>query len=88
MSVQYNQTSHPKNSSHKEEWCVPDSVGEKNDVPAEAYKEGEVLDSKILHKIVDITFEISLDDSFQSSLGNQFDHKQEELHFGRFSFGN
>ena len=47
--------------------CLLDSVGEKNDIFAEAYKEGKVLNSEILNEIVSISFEISHDSSFQSS---------------------
>ena len=54
-------------SSQEEGFCLLDSIGEKNDISTEAYKEGEVLNSEILNEIVDISFEISHDSSFQSS---------------------
>ena len=74
--------SHSEISSHKEGLCLLDSVGEKNDISAEAYKEGEVLNSEILNEIVDISFEISHDSSFKISCEDQFDTVQEELLFG------
>ena len=79
--------SHPKISSLEGGWCVPDSAGGKNDISAEAYKEGKVLNSENLNEIVDISFEISHDSSFQSSFEDQFDNMLEELHFGQLSFG-
>ena len=74
--------SHSEISSHKEGLCLFDSVGEKDDISAEAYKEGEVSDSEILNEIVDISFEISHESPFQSSFEYQSDNMLEELHFG------
>ena len=79
--------SHSEISSHKEGLGLLDSVGEKDDISAEAYKEGEVLNSEILNEMVDISFEISHDSSFQSSFGDQFDSMLEEFHFGQLSYG-
>ena len=79
--------SHSEISSHKEGLRLLDCVGEKDDVSAEAYKEGEVLNSKFLNEIMDILFEISHDSSFQSCFEDQFDSMLEELHFGQLSFG-
>ena len=59
-----------------------DSTGEKNDISAKAYKEGEVLNSEILNEIVDISFENSHESSFQSSFEDQFDNMQQGLLFG------
>ena len=56
-------------------------LGEKDDIYAEAYKEGEVLNSEILNEMVDISFENSHESSFQSSFEDQFDSMQGELHF-------
>ena len=53
-----------------------DSIGEKNDIYVEAYKEGEVLNSKFLNEIVDISFENSHDSSFQSYFEDQFGNMQ------------
>ena len=64
-----------------------DSVGEKSDIYTEAYKEGEVLNSEILKEIVDISFEINHDSSFQSYFEDQCDSMLEELHFGQLSYG-
>ena len=63
----YFNLSHSKISSHKEGLCLIDYVGEKDDISAKAYKEGEVLNSEILNEIVDISFKISQESSFQSS---------------------
>ena len=41
-------------SSHKEGLCLLDSIEEKDDLHAEAYKEGEVPASEVLNKRVDI----------------------------------
>ena len=79
--------SHSEISYHEEGLCVLDSAGEKNDISAEAYKEGEVLNSEILNEIVDNLFEISHESSFQSSFKYQFDSMLEELHFGKLSYG-
>ena len=54
-------------SSQEERFCLLDSIGEKNDISAKAYKEGEVLNSEILNEIVDMSFEISHDISFPCS---------------------
>ena len=59
-----------------------DSIGENNDICVEAYKEGEVLNSKFLNEIVDISFENTHESSFQSYFEDQFDSMQEELLFG------
>ena len=56
--------SHSEISSHKEGLGLLDSIGEKDDISAEAYKEGEVLNSEILNEIVDISFEINHESSF------------------------
>ena len=66
---------------------MPNSIGEKNDVPAGAYKEGKFFNSEILNEMVDISFEISHGISFQRFFEDQFDSMLEELHFGWFSFG-
>ena len=69
--------SHSEMSSQEEGFCLLDSIGENNDISAEAYKEGEV------HEIVDISFENSHESSFQSYFEYQFDSMQEELLFGQ-----
>ena len=46
--------SHLEISSQEEGFCLLDSIGEKNDISAKAYKEGEVLNSEILNEIADI----------------------------------
>ena len=79
--------SHSKISSHKEGLCWLDSGGKKNNISVEACKEGEALNSEIWNGTVDILFEIRLEISFQSFVGDQFDSMLEELHFGQFSFG-
>ena len=53
-------------SSQEERFCLLDSIGEKNVISTEAYKEGEVLNSEILNEFVDISFENSHESSFQS----------------------
>ena len=75
--------SHLEISSQEEGFCLLDSIGEKNDISDEAYKEGEVLNSEILNEVVDISFENSHDISFQSYFEDQFDSMQEELLFGQ-----
>ena len=75
--------SHSKISSEEEGFCLLDSIGEKNDICVESYKEGEVLNSEILNEIVDISFEISHESPFQSSFEDQFDNMLEELLFGQ-----
>ena len=70
-------------SSQEEGVCLLDSIGEKNDISAEAYKKGEVLNPKFLNEIVDISFEKIHESSFQSSFEDQFDNMQEELRFGQ-----
>ena len=73
--------SHSSISSQKEGFCLLDSIGEKNDIYVEAYKEGEVLNSKFLNEIVDISFEKIHESSFQSSFEDQFYSLQEESLF-------
>ena len=59
-----------------------DFIGEKNDISAKAYKEGEVFNSEILNEVVDISFENSHESSFQSYFEDKFDSMQTELLFG------
>ena len=80
INASYN-LSHSEISSQEEGLCLLDSIGEKNDISAEAYKEGEVLNSEILNEMVDISFENSHESCFQSSFEDQFDSMQGELHF-------
>ena len=60
--------SHSSISYKEEGFYLLDSIGEKNDISTEAYKESEFLNSEILNKIVDISFEISHESLFQSYL--------------------
>ena len=53
-------------------------VEEKYGIHAEAYKEGEVLASKILNKMVEISFENNSVDPFQRSSKYQPDSSPEE----------
>ena len=72
--------SHSSISSQEEAVCLLDSIGEKNDIFAEAYKEGEVLNSEILNEIVDISFENNHESSFQDHFEDQLDSMQGDLH--------
>ena len=64
-----------------------DHVGENNDISAEAYKEGEVLNSKFLNEIMDTSFEIGHNSYFQGYFEDQFDSMLVELRFGKLSYG-
>ena len=74
--------SHSEISSQEEGFCLLDSIGEKNDIYVEAYKEGEVLNSRILNEVVDISFENSHVNSFQSYFEKKINSVEDELHFG------
>ena len=56
--------SHSEISSQEEGFCLLDSIGEKNDISVEAFKEGESLNSRILNEVIDISFENSHVNSF------------------------
>ena len=54
-------------SPHREGLCLLDNAEERDDLHAEAYKEGEVLDLEVLNEMVDISFENSHGNPFQIS---------------------
>ena len=62
-----------------------DSVEEKDDPHAEAYKEGEVLALEVLNERVDISFENSHGNPFQRSFKYHPDSSPKEGSFGQLS---
>ena len=62
-----------------------DYVEEKDDLHAEAYEEGEVLDLEVLNEMVDISFENSHGNPFQISFKYQPDSSPEEGYFRQLS---
>ena len=55
----------------------------KENIPLEVLEKIEVLNSETLNKVVDISFENSHQNSFQSSFKDRSDSMQEELLFGQ-----